>query len=180
MKLILSFPNERFTTVHLLKGMPVLFPHCTLNESSSSSNSLTGYSSTCGKLFLRYLSLITETCAPVSSNTGDNLLFSRTLMRHFSPINLVTLCFCFLEMLTVYDPLLNTSSYLSAVKVEMALHTCLWSFQDCIWQFLPQKILIYTNCRNILYHLIFYCNITVIASGLYAIDHWAPSTSNPI
>ena len=104
------------------------------------------------------MSLITETCAPVSSKTEDNLLFSKTLMRHFSPINPVTLCFSFLDRLTVCDPLLNTFSCLCAVKVEMALQTCLWSFHDCIWQFLPQNILIYLNYSNILYHLIFYYN----------------------
>ena len=137
---------QRFTTVYLLKGMYVLFPHCTLSESGSSSNPLTGYLSTCGKFSPRHLSLFTETYAPVSSKTEDNLLFSKTLMRHFSPMNTVTLCFYFVERC------------LCAVKVEMALHTCLWSFQDCIWQFLPQKILIYTNYSNILYHLLFYYN----------------------
>ena len=60
-------------------------------------------------------------------------------MSQFSPINPVTLCSCFVDSLTVYDPLLTTSSYPCAIKVEMALHTCLWSFQYCIWQFLPQK-----------------------------------------
>ena len=43
---------------------------------------------------LRYLSLITETCAPVSGKTENNLLlllFSKTLMRYFSSINQSTL-----------------------------------------------------------------------------------------
>ena len=63
--------------------------------------SLTGYSSTWEKFCLRYLSLITEACAPVSSKTESNLLFSKTLMRHISPINLVTLCFSFVDTLSV-------------------------------------------------------------------------------
>ena len=67
-------------------------------------------------------------------------------MRHFSPINPVTLCFCFVDRLTGCDPLLNTSFCLCAVNVKMALHTCLWSFQDCIWQFLPQK---YTDLHEL-------------------------------
>ena len=125
--------------LYILKGMSVWFLHCTLKESGSSSNSLTVYSSTWGKFSLRYLSLIIENFAPVLSKIKDNLLFSKALMRHFSPINPVTLCFCFVDRLTVYDPLLNRSSCVCAVKVEMALHTCLWSFQDCIGQFLPQK-----------------------------------------
>ena len=116
--------------------MSVCFSHCTLKESGSSSNSLTGYLSTFRKFSLGYLSLYMETCAPVSSKTEDNLLFSKTLMRNFSPINPITLCFCFVDRLVVYDPLLNTSSCLWAVNVEMALRTCLWS---SIWQFSLQK-----------------------------------------
>ena len=76
-------PMETFTSVYLLKGMSVWFAYCTLKESGSSSNSSTGYSSTCGYFSLRYLLLIIETCGPVSSKTEDNLLFTKTLMRHF-------------------------------------------------------------------------------------------------
>ena len=106
-------PIQRLATVYLLKGLSD-FPHCTLQESGLSSNSLTVYLPTCGKFCLRHLSLITETCAPVSSKTEDNLLFSKTLMRQFT------------------DPLANTSSSRCIVKVKMALHTCLWSSRDCI------------------------------------------------
>ena len=105
-----------------------------------------GFSSTCGKFSLKYLSFITETWAPVSSRTEGNLLFNKTLISHFPPINLVTLCFCFVDRLTVYDALLNTPFCLCVVNVKMALHTCLLSFQDCIWQFLPQK---YTDLHEL-------------------------------
>ena len=60
-----------------------------------------------GKFSLRYLSLITETCAPVSSKTEENLLFSKTLRRHFSPINPVTLCLCCVDRLTVYGHMVS-------------------------------------------------------------------------
>ena len=45
---------QRITTVYLLKGMSVWFPHCTLKEFGSVSNSWTGYSSICGKFSFRY------------------------------------------------------------------------------------------------------------------------------
>ena len=119
MTLIFSFPNAKAYYSISAERYVCLIPHCTLEESGSSSNSLTGYSSTCVKFSLRYLSLITETCATVLRKTEDNLLFSKTLMRHFSTINPVTLCFCIVDRLTVYDLLLKTSSCLCVVKVEI-------------------------------------------------------------
>ena len=46
----------------------------------------------------------------------------------------------------MYDPLLKSSFCLCAVKVKIALDTCLWSLQDCIWHFLPQK---YTDLHEL-------------------------------
>ena len=44
---------------------------------------MAGHSLTSREFSFRYLSLITETCAPVLSRTEDSLLLSNALIRHF-------------------------------------------------------------------------------------------------
>ena len=147
MRLIFSFSNAKVYHYIFAKGYVCLI-------TPLYSQGLFGYSSTCGKFSVRYLSLITETCAPVSSKTENNLLFNKTLMRHYSPINPVTLCFCFVERLTVYDPLLNNSFCLYSVNVEVFYCPSKIVFGN----FYHRNTLIYINYTNILYHLIFYYN----------------------
>ena len=103
-------PMQRLTTVYLLKGMSVWFPYCTLKESGSSSNSLILVFINMWEVLSQVSVIYYRNVCTISGKTEDKLLLSKTLMRHFLPICQVTLCFFFVDRLTVYDSLLNTSS----------------------------------------------------------------------